>query len=1027
MTTDSRKIQLETGVDASGAKAGFQQVKDAAKEMATSVAQSGVQASKGLDGVADAGKKAADGFTREEGRLRSAVQRATLDLKTLGKTASEKFEAKIEIQGLDAAKFAPYLTQLKALETQAQQSAANTTRALGVSAGQTANAFRQLPAQLTDVVTQLAGGQNPLLILVQQGGQVKDSFGGIGNALKAVGSLISPLTVAAVGLGAGFAGLGVAAAHAEGLQRSLNGLEAQLTATGRAGLFSTDDLKKFSNELALAPGVTRDAAAVIIGEFTKVHSIGSELFKDLARSAVDYAKATGTDVPTAAKILAKAFDDPIKGAKSLDDALGTLSTTQLLQIENLVKANDLAGAQRALYDALQVSIKDLATNAMTPLQKATNDLGNAWEKTMQAFDKSDGLKNATGAVGVLLGRLTQFVAYLPEFEQKWKGAFTGGLNGMALRLAGFDGKGKAGSSQFLGNGATGSWDEPAASTTRTAATGGTKTDDDIKRALELGKAFQGQADKIADLSKTRKVLNDAMAQSIALYGKESEQAQKLKGQIAGVDDAIKTAQKKLAGPVAKAYTDDAATKMLENLRQQEASLKDQLSANDKLTASEKELAKFVQLTLDLKSKGQLTADQKSLLASQDAIKAQLQQNVAVEQQLVLKEQLAKRDKEALDAAKNLSNTFEGINLSLASAGQGRRDQYERTLATAGLGDRARRQVDEQRAIREEARRAEDQATKAAAKAKDKDGNSLLNSEGYKDEVAKIRASLDQNLAGLADFYEKDAKNRGNWLLGAQQAFANYNDEATNAAKHTEEAFTNALKGLEDQFTNLFTGKKFDLKKLIGDTQADLTRNFVKENITGPLSKLAGDAIGDGGLLSGLLGSSKKGGERGASAANPLFVRLADALGLTGGAGAGGSGGGLLGGLLGGSGSSGGGLLGLLGSAAGSFGGTAAQAGLANALPGDSLDNLFKLTSNFKGFANGGSPPVGKISMVGERGPELFVPKQAGTIIPSEVLAGMGQQRAPVINIAVEGQVTRKTSDQIASKVGMEIRRSNRNA
>ncbi len=42
----------------------------------------------------------------------------------------------------------------------------------------------------------------------------------------------------------------------------------------------------------------------------------------------------------------------------------------------------------------------------------------------------------------------------------------------------------------------------------------------------------------------------------------------------------------------------------------------------------------------------------------------------------------------------------------------------------------------------------------------------------------------------------------------------------------------------------------------------------------------------------------------------------------------------------------------------------------------------------QGFADGGDPPVGKISMVGERGPELFIPKTAGTIIPNHALSGM---------------------------------------
>ena len=40
-----------------------------------------------------------------------------------------------------------------------------------------------------------------------------------------------------------------------------------------------------------------------------------------------------------------------------------------------------------------------------------------------------------------------------------------------------------------------------------------------------------------------------------------------------------------------------------------------------------------------------------------------------------------------------------------------------------------------------------------------------------------------------------------------------------------------------------------------------------------------------------------------------------------------------------------------------------------------------------GFANGGNPPVGVPSIVGERGPELFVPRAAGTVIPNEALGG----------------------------------------
>lgn len=83
-------------------------------------------------------------------------------------------------------------------------------RRAGISVGQYSAAMRTLPAQFTDIATQLAGGQSPFLILLQQGGQIKDSFGGIGNTLKVFLSFLNPIN-AALGLSAlAFGGLAVA-------------------------------------------------------------------------------------------------------------------------------------------------------------------------------------------------------------------------------------------------------------------------------------------------------------------------------------------------------------------------------------------------------------------------------------------------------------------------------------------------------------------------------------------------------------------------------------------------------------------------------------------------------------------------------------------------------------------------------------------------------------------------------------------------------------------------------------------------
>jgi len=71
----------------------------------------------------------------------------------------------------------------------------------------------------------------------------------------------------------------------------------------------------------------------------------------------------------------------------------------------------------------------------------------------------------------------------------------------------------------------------------------------------------------------------------------------------------------------------------------------------------------------------------------------------------------------------------------------------------------------------------------------------------------------------------------------------------------------------------------------------------------------------------------------------------------------------------------------------------AQKMLSGLFGGGMGGGLFGSIGKLFGFANGGMPPVGQASIVGERGPELFVPQSAGRIVPNHQLS-MGQ---PVVN------------------------------
>jgi hypothetical protein len=148
----------------------------------------------------------------------------------------------------------------------------------------------------------------------------------------------------------------------------------------------------------------------IVSELSKVHNIGGSMFKDIGKLAVDYAKVTGTDVPTAIKALGSAFEDPVNGARTLDKALGTLSSEQLLEIQRLMRVNDLVGAQTILLKALKDAIEGTAKNAYTPLQTALDKLGTSWDNLMKSMHESSALLTAAEYAA----KLVDSVRYLIE-------------------------------------------------------------------------------------------------------------------------------------------------------------------------------------------------------------------------------------------------------------------------------------------------------------------------------------------------------------------------------------------------------------------------------------------------------------------------------------------------------------------------------------------------------------------------------------------------------------------------------------
>lgn len=354
-------------------------------------------------------------------------------------------------------------TQRRALEaanaaTTAAKTQSNYTKALNngtMSQKQYNAAMRGVPAQITDIVTSLQGGQRPLTVLLQQGGQLKDMFGGIGPAARALTTgliaMITPTTI----LISAFAGLALAMGKVESEARTVNGFIAQFTATGRGDL-DKSFIVGLRKELALLPGVSKSAATSIISEFASVRSVGGPILTEAAKITNDLAFALGTEAPKAAKTLAEALDDPLKGAIALDKQLGFLTIQNFKTIAALDKAGKTAQAQKLLLDLLSKSVKGLAEESMTPLQRATDKLGNSWSKFIGTLSDSKFIQDMIGFVATLVDKISDLIKFLDQASGAWQKFSNAGPGELVSWMRGVP---------TNTGGATGSW-EPAPTATR---------------------------------------------------------------------------------------------------------------------------------------------------------------------------------------------------------------------------------------------------------------------------------------------------------------------------------------------------------------------------------------------------------------------------------------------------------------------------------------------------------------------------------------------------------------------------------
>jgi len=241
---------------------------------------------------------------------------------------------------------------------------AQATQQNEMSAKAMSAALRGVPAQFTDIVVALQSGQRPITVLLQQGGQLKDMFGGAVPAARALGGyilgLINPLTITltvATALGA---------AWYKGAQEADEFARA-LILTGNAAGTTVERLSQMRDAVAAATGATKGAAAEAITELASTGKVAESAMQGAAEAAVAMSRALGVSVSDTVKEFNELGKSPVAAFRKLAEQYGYLNVEQLKQIETLVAIGKNTEAVQYAQEQHAEALKNMSAEAQQNL------------------------------------------------------------------------------------------------------------------------------------------------------------------------------------------------------------------------------------------------------------------------------------------------------------------------------------------------------------------------------------------------------------------------------------------------------------------------------------------------------------------------------------------------------------------------------------------------------------------------------------------------------------------------------------
>lgn len=811
----------------------------------------GGRAEKAAEGVARGADKATASIKKQKDELGDLLGEIDPTVKALGRL--DELESKLAKQkklgALDASTFSEYQAKIDSSRTNLTRFDDSLTRT-GNTAKQTAAALRGVPAQFTDIAVSLQGGQNPLTVLLQQGGQLKDMFGGIGPAARAMGGyilgLVNPFTVAA----AAAAALGLA--YYKGSQEA-DEYNKAIIFTGNSAGTSANQLRSMADQVSATVGTT-GAAAEVLAKLAGNGRIASSSFEDITEAALEWEKATGRAIDETVAEFAKIAKDPVAAAKELNDQYNFLTASVYAQIVALKEQGNTIGAANLLTDTYAETIRSRTG-------EVTANLGlieGAWRKIKSA---------ASEAIDATLdvGRTRSIDSQIANLEK----IVAGRKDGILAQLFPDDLGAGSQSTKFIES------QIAALKREKTQIDANSKAQGDRAKIDRDGIDASIRLKAISDSNLTNEEKRNKL---IKEYKRDVEALRKANPndplvQEAVVTKTIQNIRDKNKDPKA-ATTAVNLTEFNDSKNQLSLILGEYKNAQKQLDAAQKaglvtqedyllkrqamignerdEVTAAYQAEIDAleASKGKASTsaaqriqlDQKIADARSNMVKAQKEADSELE--VIATNEQGRLAKQA-QAIKSYTDALDQQNVALRRAGS-------RTADGVGRGDRENAINGELNGI---ADRANQQRLDLARDKADKSRN--MSAEEYQAKLDAINKSEKDLSETVLSNYEQMSEAQSDWRKGATSAFSNYLESARNIAGQTRDLFTNAFSSMEDSIVNFaITGKgSFGdfTKSVLADMARIATRTAASEGLSalfGLAASAAGSYFGGGASSAG---------------------------------------------------------------------------------------------------------------------------------------------------------------------------------